>query len=353
MLLRQLFDARSSTYTYLLACEETRLAVLIDTVFEQHVRDAALVRELDLRLVATLETHVHADHVTGAWLMKRRFGSRILLSARAGAEGADGALADGDRVHFGRRSLEVRATPGHTDGCVTFVLDDQSMAWTGDALLIRGSGRTDFQQGDARTLYRSVRERIFSLPLQCQLYPGHDYQGRTVTTVAEERAHNPRLSDAKGEGDFVGTMENLGLPHPAQIAVAVPANLRCGRPEEEGPLPGEVSWGPVTRSYAGVPEVEPCWVATQGEGALVLDVRSPEEFSGELGHIPGAHLLPLGELRARLDELPRDRPVITVCRSGARSAQAALILEKAGFSRVANLSGGMLRWSAEGLGGQE
>ncbi len=349
MIFRQLYDSRSSTYTYLLADAVTREAVLIDTVFEQHVRDAALVRELGLTLLATLETHVHADHVTGAWLMKRRFGSRILLSQHSGAEGADALLDDGAQVSFGRHTLSVRATPGHTSGCVTYVLDQPRMAFTGDALLIRGAGRTDFQQGDACQLFRSVRDRILSLPDDTLLYPGHDYQGRTVTTVAEERAFNPRLGADKAEGDFVGTMENLGLPHPAQLDVAVPGNLRCGRPLTDAALPGEVDWGPVSRSYAGVAEVEPAWVAHQGGGVLVVDVRSPEEFVGELGHVPGATLLPLGQLRGGLDALPRDRVIITTCRSGARSAQASLILEKAGFARVANLAGGMLRWNAEGL----
>lgn len=349
MIFRQLFDARSSTYTYLLADEASREAVFIDTVFEHHVRDAALLRELELKLVYTLETHVHADHVTGAWLMKERLGGRIVLSARSGAECGDLLVDEGDRVPFGGTALEVRATPGHTNGCVTYVTEDHKMAFTGDALLIRGAGRTDFQQGDAHRLYRSVRERILSLPHDCLLYPAHDYQGRTVTTVAEERAWNPRIGADKAEGDFVGTMENLGLPHPAQIDVAVPANLRCGRPPADAPSPGQVDWGPVVRTYAGVAEVAPRWVAEQGERVFVLDVRQPAEFTGELGHVPGAALLPLGELRGRLDEIPRDRPVITVCRSGARSAQASLILEKAGYPRVANLAGGMLRWNSEGL----
>jgi len=348
MIFRQLYDTRSSTYTYLLADPATREAALIDPVYEQHLRDAALIRELDLTLRITLETHVHADHVTGAWLMRARFGSRILLSEASGVEGADRLLLDGEVVEVGGLRLEARATPGHTNGCLTYVEHREKVAFTGDALLIRGAGRTDFQQGDASRLFCSVRERILSLPADTLLYPAHDYQGRTVTTVAEELAHNPRLGADKAEGDFVGTMENLGLPHPAQIDVAVPGNLRCGRPLNDGGLPGEVDWGPVTRTYAGVAEVPPGWVALEA-GLTLLDVRSPDEFSGELGHIPGAVLIPLGELRARLDELSRELPVITVCRSGARSAQASLILERAGFGRVANLAGGMLRWNAEGL----
>src|SRR5512137_1128873 len=209
LVFRQLFDAPSSTYTYLLADAATREAVLIDPVFEQARRDAALIRELDLRLIATLETHVHADHVTGASLLKDRFGSAIEVAKASGAEGADRYLVDGDRVAFGERWLEVRATPGHTSGCLTYVLDDGSMAFTGDCLLIRGSGRTDFQQGDAHAMFRSVREKILTLPPSCLLYPAHDYRGITVTSVEEERRFNPRLGGEIGEADFVGYMGNL------------------------------------------------------------------------------------------------------------------------------------------------
>src|SRR5262245_47053292 len=154
LVFRQLFDPTSSTYTYLLGCSASGEAVLIDPVFEQVRRDAALIAELGLRLQWTLETHVHADHVTGAWPLKQKLGSRIALAAASGAVGADRLLNDGERVEFGRRSLEVRSTPGHTNGCVTYVLDDESMAFTGDCIMIRGSGRTDFQQGDPRALYR-------------------------------------------------------------------------------------------------------------------------------------------------------------------------------------------------------
>src|SRR5512132_2899463 len=173
MIFRQLFDPQSSTYTYLLADPAKREAVLIDPVFEQARRDIALIEELGLKLRWTLETHVHADHVTGAWLLRERLGSRIALSAAAGAEGADRYLHHEEQIQFGRRSLEARATPGHTRGCLSYVLDDRSMAFTGDALLIRGCGRTDFQQGDPRVLYRSVRAEIFSLPDGCLVYPAH------------------------------------------------------------------------------------------------------------------------------------------------------------------------------------
>ncbi len=174
MIFRQLFDARSSSFTYLLADPATREAVLIDGVYEQFARDAALVDELGLTLRYTLETHVHADHVTAGGLFRWRCGSRVVVSRRAGTSGHDLPVDEGDRVEVGARALQVRATPGHTSGCVTYVMDDHSLAFTGDALLIRGAGRTDFQDGDPRALFESVRDRIFTLPERTMLYPAHD-----------------------------------------------------------------------------------------------------------------------------------------------------------------------------------
>ena len=228
---RQLFDPASATYTYLLA--HSGEAVLIDPVLEQVERDAALLAELGLRLLWTLETHVHADHVTGASQLRQMRGSRIAVAEAAGPDGADRHLNDGDCITFGARSLQVRATPGHTASCLTYVLDDGAMAFTGDCLLIRGCGRTDFQGGSSARLYRSVRENIFTLPDDCLLYPGHDYRGLSVTTVGEEKAHNPRLGLAKSEEDFAACMAALNLPYPKKIGVALPANLQCGRANEE------------------------------------------------------------------------------------------------------------------------
>lgn len=347
---RQLFDAASSTYTYLLGDRVSREAVIIDTVYEQHPRDRALIEELGLRLVAVLDTHCHADHVTGAWLMRAATGCRIGISDRYGAalRGADQLLAHGDRIAFGQRHLEARATPGHTDGCMTFVTDDQSMAFTGDAMLIRGAGRCDFQQGNARTLYRSITQQIFSLPDDCLIFPAHDYNGRTMSTVAEERAHNPRIGGQADERDFAGYMENLDLPHPKLIAIAVPANLRCGEPDD-GRAPRPADWGPVRQTYAGVLEIEPEWVAEHLQEVHILDVREPEELDQQPGRIVGAQCIPLGELGQRLAEVPTDTPVVPVCHAGMRSAQATVILSKAGYPRVANLRGGMLLWEQLGL----
>lgn len=348
MLLRQLFDQNSSTYTYLLADEASREAVLIDSVFEQHARDAALIRELGLTLLCTLETHCHADHVTGAWLMKAAFGSRIGMSSVYGASNVDLPLAHGTEVRFGAHALEVRATPGHTDGCVVFVTEDRAMVFTGDALLVRGAGRTDFQQGSAHRLFQSIRDQLFSLPDACVLYPGHDYQGRTSSTIGEERRFNPRIGGDAREEDFVGYMSNLALAHPKQMAVAVPANLRGGEPED-GKAPTAPDWAPVVVTYAGQPELRPEWVAGHRADVHVLDVRGSAEFDGELGHLEGAQLLPLDELRARLAEVPTDKPIVVVCQTGKRSALATQILTGAGVSRVANLAGGMLEWSHLGL----
>lgn len=347
LIFRQLFDPQSSTYSYLLADGRSKSAILIDPVFEQARRDAALVHELGLTLVATLDTHVHADHVTGAWLLKTLCGSEIVLSAESGAKGADRYLKHGDRVQFGGRYLDVRATPGHTQGCVTFVLDDESAAFTGDCLLIRGSGRTDFQQGDARAMYRSVRSQILTLPPACLLYPAHDYRGLTVTSVAEERTFNPRLGGDVGEADFVGYMTHLGLPHPKLIDIAVPANLRCGRPEQDA-VPAEPTWAPLTFTFAGIFEIQPEALEEHSGSTQIVDVRERDEFYGPLGRIATSKWIPLGELSRRAGELSHERPVVVVCRSGARSAQASVLLQKAGFSDVANLAGGMLRWRAEG-----
>jgi glyoxylase-like metal-dependent hydrolase (beta-lactamase superfamily II)/rhodanese-related sulfurtransferase len=308
----------------------------------------ALIGELGLTLLCTLETHVHADHVTGAWLLREALGSRIVLAAAGGATGADRELRHGDLVHFGGHSLEARATPGHTNGCMSYVLDDHGMVFTGDALLIRGCGRTDFQEGSARQLYRSVHEQIFTLPGECTVYPGHDYGGSTASSVGEERRFNPRLGGAIREEDFVGYMANLGLAHPKLMDRAVPANKRCGKPAADVPAQGGQDWAPLRYTYAGLREIDPHWVEEHRDQVLVLDVREPGEFDSVLGHIAGALLLPLGELRAKLDNVPRDRPVVAVCRSGARSARATQILDEAGF-RVANLAGGMLRWRAQGL----
>jgi len=233
---------------------------------------------------------------------------------------------------------------------MSYVLDDRSKAFTGDALLIRGCGRTDFQQGSAPLLFHSVRERLFSLPDDCQLYPAHDYRGITATSVGEEKKYNPRLALTIGEADFVGYMTNLGLAHPKLMDVAVPANLRCGRPEKEDMTnTADTDWAPLAMTFAGIWELQPDWVAENPGRAQVVDVREPDEFTGSLGHIAGAKLIPLGSLLNNMEQISKEKSVVVVCRSGARSAQATVMLKNAGFAKVANLAGGMLRWRAQHL----
>src|SRR6185436_3282993 len=280
--------------------------------------------------------------------LRERLGCRIAVSTASGAEGADRFLKHGDRVEFGEHYLDVRSTPGHTHGCISFVLENQSMAFTGDCLLIRGSGRTDFQEGDAVTLYRSVHLQLFTLPDSCLLYPAHDYRGLTVTSVGEEKRFNPRLGGALSEKDFLGYMNNLGLGHPKKIDIAVPANLKCGKPQAQNMNQSEPDWAPLSCTFAGVWEVQPSWLEEHLGFLQLLDVREPDEYSGPLGRIRGAKLIPLGALAERVGELDRMRPVVAVCRAGGRSAQATAILQQSGFSKVANLAGGMLRWRAEG-----
>ncbi|XP_062206443.1 persulfide dioxygenase ETHE1 homolog, mitochondrial-like [Phragmites australis] len=234
LLFRQLFEEESSTYTYLLAdvADPEKPAVLIDPVDRTVDRDLNLIKELGLKLVYAMNTHVHADHVTGTGLIKTKLpGVKSVLSKISGGK-ADHFVDHGDKIYFGNLFLEVRATPGHTAGCVTYVTgdtDDQPsprMAFTGDALLIRACGRTDFQGGSSDQLYQSVHSQIFTLPKDTLLYPGHDYKGFTVSTVEEEVAYNPRLT--KDKETFKSIMENLNLSYPKMMDAAIPANLVCG-----------------------------------------------------------------------------------------------------------------------------
>lgn len=227
MIFRQLFEPVSSTYTYLLADAVTRRALLIDPVVEDVEIYAQLLAELDLKLDYTLETHVHADHVTAAAALRDRFGSRTVVHQDGGAACADVPVKHGDHVRVGAIDLEVRETPGHTNGCVVYVAADR--VFTGDTLLIGGCGRTDFQQGDAGRLYDSVHQQILSLPPDTLVYPAHDYKGRTVSTIKEETAMNARLGGGKSREEFIEIMANLNLAYPRQIDRAVPANLHCGR----------------------------------------------------------------------------------------------------------------------------
>lgn len=350
MLFRQLFDPETSTFTYVLADEKTREAVIIDPVLEQAERDLEILRELELVLRWAVDTHVHADHVTALGTLRERTGCKTALSVHAGTGCADRVLREGDTVAFGASALRVIETPGHTAGCLAYVCDEEARVFTGDALLIRGCGRTDFQQGNARVLYRSVHDKLYALGDTTRVYPGHDYKGRTMSTIAEEKRWNPRLRVEITEDEFVKIMSGLQLAYPKRIDVALPANLQCGVPRgvtatPEGRAPS--AWAPVRVNEDNVPEVSAEWVAAGATAARVVDVRDEEEINGPLGHIPGALFAPLDGLTETAAQWARDTPVVLVCHSGARSGRGALALQAMGFTRVASMHGGMLAWHAQ------
>lgn len=230
MIFRQLFEPVSSTYTYLIACEDAREAALIDPVLEMVDRDLALLDELGLTLKYTIETHIHADHVTGAARLRDETGCQAAVPEKSAAGHVDVPIREGEPIEIGKLRLEPLYTPGHTDDHHVYVLHaaDGARVFTGDALMIDGCGRTDFQNGDAATLYRSVYAKIFSLPDDTLVYPGHDYQQRRVSSVGQERARNPRLGGGKTLEEFVAIMNGLNLPRPKKMDIAVPANRECG-----------------------------------------------------------------------------------------------------------------------------
>jgi glyoxylase-like metal-dependent hydrolase (beta-lactamase superfamily II) len=229
MIFRQLFEPQSSAYTYLIACEDSREAALIDPVLETVERDLHLLEELGLTLRYTIETHIHADHVTGASRLRERTGCRCALPEKSSAAHVDLPVREGEPIRIGRLDLDPLYTPGHTDDHHAYHAASAGRVFTGDALLIDGCGRTDFQNGDAATLYRSVHSKIFSLPGETLVYPGHDYQQRHVSSVAQERERNPRLGGGKSLEEFVAIMGALDLPRPKKMDVAVPANRECGQ----------------------------------------------------------------------------------------------------------------------------
>ncbi|QNT69467.1 MBL fold metallo-hydrolase [Defluviicoccus vanus] len=230
MLFRQLFEPETSTYTYLLGCVRTGEAILIDPVLETIDRDLHLLQSLGLRLVYSIETHVHADHLTAAWELRRRRGCQVVYPAAEGVACADVQLSEEEPLTVGALQLWLLHTPGHTVGSACYLLADRAppMLFSGDALLIEGCGRTDLQGGDAAALYASVHARILSLPDDTLVYPGHDYNQRRVSSVGQERLRNPRLGDGKTLGEFIAIMTNLNLPLPNQINTAVVANRCCG-----------------------------------------------------------------------------------------------------------------------------
>jgi len=331
MIFHQLFEKESSTYTYLLADEQSKEAVLIDPVVETIDRDLKLIEELGLKIKYVLDTHIHADHVTAAGEIRRRTGARTAVSYDAQVDCVDIPLRDGSELEFGRYKIKALSTPGHTDSCMSFYCDGK--IFTGDALLIRGTGRTDFQQGSAEKLYHSVTGKIFNLPAETEVFPAHDYRGQTKSSVALEKQFNPRIGGEKTLEEFKQIMSQLKLDHPKKIHEALPANMTCGiKPDaKDTKVIAEIN----------VEQLKPLLGKVR-----LIDVRRPDEFDGELGHIPGAELVTLGEGTDQfLLNADREQKIVFVCRSGARSGRVTEQALSLGYKNVLNMVGGMLRWN--------
>ena len=227
LIFRQYFDKETSTYTYLLGDSITRETALIDTVKEHAERDLKFLKELGLKLKYIIDTHVHADHITGASMLKEVTGAQTAVSEDNELPCNDISLKEGDVLLLGEIEILAIKTPGHTNGCMSFIVEDK--IFTGDSLLYRGTGRSDFQQGNSSQMFDSIQKKIFELPDETYVYPGHDYHGHTVSTIGEEKKHNPRIKLGTKEEDYVKIMKDLKLAEPKHIHTAVPANLNCGK----------------------------------------------------------------------------------------------------------------------------
>ena len=357
MIFKQLFDPETWTYTYLIADPASKEAVFIDPV-NTHIDDyIALLEVHNLQLKYSLETHVHADHITASGLLRQRTGAQTAVSGLCGAEAADIQIQDGDIFKFGSEQIKVIATPGHTPGSISFLWRDR--VFTGDALFIGGCGRTDFQGGDAGALYDCITQRLFTLPDETLVYPGHDYQGRWVSSIIQERTTNPRLA-GKTREQFIEIMNNLNLPKPRLIDEAVPANRYCGLDENERqdavvrretarPVRTEVSAQDLVA--AAKQQISEVNVANAKqllkEGNIVIvDVREESEYAA--GHLDNAVLLPRGVLEFKIGSVPeladKSKAVLVYCRTGGRSAMAAQTMQTLGYTNVLSMAGGFEAW---------
>jgi len=360
MLFKQLFDQETWTYTYLIADPVSKDAVFIDPV-NTHIDDyIALLEAYGLQLKYTLETHVHADHITASGLLRQRLGAQTAVSQLCGAETADIQIHDGDIFEFaGGESIKVIATPGHTRGSISFLWRDR--VFTGDSLLIGGCGRTDFQGGDAGAQYDCITQRLFTLPDETLVYPGHDYQQRWVSSIMQERTTNQRLA-GKSREQFIEIMNNLNLPKPRLIDEAVPANRYCGLDENERQdavvlrdetLPLRATTKTEDLVAVAKQHITEIDVAKSkqllAEGNIVLiDTREESEYAA--GHIDGAVLLPRGMLEFKIGNMPeladKSKAVLIYCRLGNRSALAAQSMQQLGYTNVLSMAGGFEAWKS-------
>ena len=341
MLLRELNLGKCKTY--LVACERTRQALLIDPLREKLERYLAILAYLDLKLDLVVDTHSHADHRSAAFDLKELLGARIAMHREAPAPHVDIHLSDGDELRVGDIHLRAFHTPGHTPDSLS--LYGEGRVFTGDTLLIRGTGRADFAGGDAGAEYDSIVGRLFTLPDETVVLPAHDYRGNTRSTIGEEKRLNPRLAGHSRE-EYVDIMARLALPLPDKIQEVLQPN--------QSALDDDLLAFPDLAQLNEVRQLSPDAVGSllaRVDPPLLLDVREEDEFTGELGHVAGARLLPLRQLAARAGELEswRQKPVVVVCRAGVRSTTAAAILTSLGFENVCNLRGGMLAWHDQGL----
>jgi len=336
MIFRQLFDATSGTYTYLLASRHGGEALIIDPVLERVERYLQLVRELDLRLVKAVDTHLHADHVTGLGALRDRTHCITVMGEQTHADVVSMRVAEGDRIEIEALGLDVLYTPGHTDDSYSFVLGDR--VFTGDTLLIRGTGRTDFQNGDPRAQYDSIFNKLLKLPDETLIYPAHDYKGDTVSTIGEEKLFNPRLK-VKSADEYADVMNNLKLPNPKMMDVAVPANMQVGLRQEEIARKGWALTAAEAMTLRGRPDV------------LIVDLREKSERERH-GTIPGSLHAPYPDLRQNigtagmLHELAAStgKRIVFYCAFGERSAMAVQAAQDAGLTTVCHIQGGIDAW---------
>jgi len=340
MIFRQLFDGVSGTYTYLLASRPGGEALIIDPVLEKVDRYMQLVRELDLKLVKAIDTHLHADHVTGLGALRDQTRCITVMGEQTKADVVAMRVAEGDRIAIEGLKLDVLYTPGHTDDSYSFVMDGR--VFTGDTLLIRGTGRTDFQNGDPRAQYDSIFNKLLRLPDETLVYPAHDYKGDTVSTIGEERHFNPRLR-VRSIDDYVDLMNNLNLPNPKMMDVAVPANMQVGLHQDE-----------VARRGWAVSAAESLTLGGRGDVTLV-DLRETGERERH-GVIPGSLHAPYAELQAniaaggalRTFAGAEGRRIVFYCAFGERSAMAVQAAQDAGLTAAAHIEGGIDAWKRAG-----
>jgi sulfur dioxygenase len=340
MIFRQMFDSASGTYTYLLASRRGAEALIIDPVLEKVDRYIQLLKELDLRLVKAVDTHLHADHVTGLGALRDRTQCITVMGEQTKADVVSIRLSDGDRLELEGISLDVMYTPGHTEDSYSFVLPDR--VFTGDTLLIRGTGRTDFQNGDPRAQYESIFGRLLRLPDETLVYPAHDYKGETVSTIGEERAFNPRLQVRSVE-EYVELMNNLRLPNPKMMDVAVPANMRVGLAQDEIARRG---WSVTATQALGL---------VAGTDVALIDLRERRERE-KYGEIPGSLHAPYPDLPdnvrpgGMLYELAAaaGKRLVFYCAFGERSAMAVQAAQDAGLATACHIHGGLDAWRKAG-----